>query len=1125
MAAHTLGQSLSPETLLGVTCHGTPLAIDQKFLDSLVHLPAPSATSSSSSATTIGSGTSTPLRSSSGINVTQLTVAQGRAAILGLLQQLVVTTISISAANGKGSSSSNNTPSYELIVFLQSLLNTPGLSPKLVCDYSSTLDTQHNNQEQTSSSSSLSSVVPRDSPFIAQLLAFVDGRGEVITTETSNNATSNSDKYFSSFLYPKNAPGLSRKADATLIAQCATGAVAGVAALALLGASSLAVSADALAALSFEALSAPTEVVIEASCVRQGNPMQASSASSIALLLDGSLRIKPFSSVTTNPVFLTNEEIASTSQINGAAASFILNAVKAISTELSSSIQLSSSTLVDASRVYLTALSSQPLALAIDGAIEATILMAQASLNRSDALGSAAGHALANRLRVPASSSAFSPFSLNSSLERALKLQSLVNSAIYAFAVEFLAIDTLISEAETKASTALALKEQERTQRAAAHAASEAARIAALTGADLAKHEAEVAKKKEKELKRLEKERKEGAAAAGVANVNGTNNSSLSSSSSSSAGGSSAHNPLGLARGTLELRSIILSSCSVSTTQAPLSLTEIETALSPYSFLSIQRFDAAVKRVVEELTLRAHSQRLPPVAKGARDFLPEQMEVRENMFGIIRGVFKRHGACEIETPVFEDRQTLLGKYGEDGGKLVYDLADQGGALLSLRYDLTVPFARYLATNGVETMKRFHIARVYRRDQPNEAKGRFREFYQCDFDVAGVYAPMMADAEVLSVASEVLSSLPIGPFLIKLSHRGLLDGLMEVSGVPKNKFRTICSAIDKLDKEPWSAVKDEMVNEKGLPESVADKIGKFVVLSGKPVELLAKLRGDESAGGPNDESNALKRHAGAMSALADLGRLFTYLEALGGLSHISLDLSLARGLDYYTGVIYEAITLDPAIGVGSIAAGGRYDELVGMFKSKQVPCVGVSIGVERVFTIMEARAKAAAAAAATSLKRQPVQVCVASIPSTRGRDMAVERLKALRELWAEGLSAEASFATGDPKLAKQLAEALEKGNSVMVILAEDELDRGEASLKVLSSRDERKIVRANLGKEARAAVEALSGRGTKAVAAVADIPVALSSSSSSFVDSSKKKGQLQVIEPRDFSIAADYYSSL
>ena len=1116
MAAHTLGQSLSPETLLGVTCHGTPLAIDQKFLDSLVHLPAPSAISSSSSTTTIGSGTSTPLRSSSGINVTQLTVAQGRAAILGLLQQLVVTTISISAANGKGSSSSNNTPSYELIVFLQSLLNTPGLSPKLVCDYSSTLDTQHNNQEQTSSSSSLSSVVPRDSPFIAQLLAFVDGRGEVIITETSNNATSNSDNYFSSFLYPKNAPGLSRKADATLIAQCATGAVAGVAALALLGASSLAVSADALAALSFEALSAPTEVVIEASCVRQGNPMQASSASSIALLLDGSLRIKPFSSVTTNPVFLTNEEIASASQINGAAASFILNAVKAISTELSSSIQLSSSTLVDASRVYLTALSSQPLALAIDGAIEATILMAQASLNRSDALGSAAGHALANRLRVPASSSAFSPFSLNSSLERALKLQSLVNSVIYAFAVEFLAIDTLISEAETKASTALALKEQERTQRAAAHAASEAARIAALTGADLAKHEAEVARKREREARRQEKN-----PAGGAANSSGTN----AVSSSSSAGGSSANNPLGLARGTLELRSIILSSCSVSTTQAPLSLTEIETALSPYSSISIQRFDAAVKRVVEELTLRAHSQRLPPVAKGARDFLPEQMEVRENMFGIIRGVFKRHGACEIETPVFEDRQTLLGKYGEDGGKLVYDLADQGGALLSLRYDLTVPFARYLATNGVETMKRFHIARVYRRDQPNEAKGRFREFYQCDFDVAGVYAPMMADAEVLSVASEVLSSLPIGPFLIKLSHRGLLDGLMEVSGVPKNKFRTICSAIDKLDKEPWSAVKDEMVNEKGLPESVADKIGKFVVLSGKPVELLAKLRGDESAGGPNDESNALKRHAGAMSALADLGRLFTYLEALGGLSHISLDLSLARGLDYYTGVIYEAITLDPAIGVGSIAAGGRYDELVGMFKSKQVPCVGVSIGVERVFTIMEARAKAAAAAAATSLKRQPVQVCVASIPSTRGRDMAVERLKALRELWAEGLSAEASFATGDPKLAKQLTEALEKGNSVMVILAEDELDRGEASLKVLSSRDERKIVRENLGKEARAAVEALSGRGTKAVAAVADIPVALSSSSSSFVDSSKKKGQLQVIEPRDFSIAADYYSSL
>jgi histidyl-tRNA synthetase len=1085
--------SLSLETILSISCHNVSLTIDQKFLDSLVRL----STNSQSNVST----TTTTTKHVYSSSVTELTVAQSRAAVLGLLQQLIVSTSSIGSSNtgGKQSYSNASSPSFELITFLQLLLNTPRTAPRLVCDFS-VIDAQ---QQQAA--------ISRDSPLITQLLSFINGQGEIITDER-DTTTSSSSSSSSSFLYPKNAPGLSRAADSTLIALCATGAVAGVAALALTGATSLAITADALTALSFEALCAPTEVVVEASCVRQSNPIQAFSAASIALLLDGSLRIKPFSSTTSNSIFLSNQDLSSASQINGAAASSILNAVKSVQTELTSSVQQTSGTIIDSSRVFLTSMSSQPLALAIDGAIEAMLLLIQASLNRSDALGSIAGNALANKLKVPSSAS---PYSLSAAFERGLKLQSLVNSAIYAFSVEFSAIESFISEAETKAASALAQKENERAQRAAAHAATEAARIAALSGPELLKYEAEVAKKKEKEAKRLEKEKKEGA-------------STSSTSSSSSVGGSTINNPLGLARGTLELRSLLL--LLLSSSKTPLSITSIEEALSPYS--SKQRFDLTVKRVVDELTLRAHSQRLPPVAKGARDFLPEQMEVRESMFSVIRGVFKRHGACEIETPVFEDRQTLLGKYGEDGGKLVYDLADQGGGLLSLRYDLTVPFARYLATNGVETMKRFHIARVYRRDQPNEAKGRFREFYQCDFDVAGVYAPMMADAEVLSVASEVLTSLPIGPFLIKLSHRGLLDGLMEVSGVPKNKFRTICSAIDKLDKEPWCIVKDEMVNEKGLSEHVADKIGRFVVLSGKPVELLAKLKGDESAGGPSEESNALKSHPGAVAAIADLTRLIAYLEALGSLSNISLDLSLARGLDYYTGVIYEAITLDPAVGVGSIAAGGRYDELVGMFKSKQVPCVGVSIGVERVFTIMEARAKAAAAASATVLKRQPVQVCVASIPSTRGRDMAVERLKALRELWAEGLSAEASFAVGDPKLAKQLTEALEKGVSIMIILAEDELDRGEVSLKILSSRDEKRILRTNLGKEARVAVEMLHRKGTvksgenedSTTASIVVVGASNGTREKSNVISTAKTTFHQKLTPRDFSIAADYYST-
>ncbi|CBJ27242.1 Histidyl-tRNA Synthetase Similar to Histidine Ammonia-Lyase [Ectocarpus siliculosus] len=339
------------------------------------------------------------------------------------------------------------------------------------------------------------------------------------------------------------------------------------------------------------------------------------------------------------------------------------------------------------------------------------------------------------------------------------------------------------------------------------------------------------------------------------------------------------------------------------------------------------------------------AQRKPKIAKGARDFLPEQMRVREQAFTAIRNVFKRHGAVEIDTPVFELKETLTGKYGEDS-KLIYDLADQGGELLALRYDLTVPFARYLALHGVGNIKRFHIAKVYRRDQPNVQLGRFREFYQCDFDIAGNYGLMVPDAEVLSVACEILSSLPIGNFQIKLNHRRLLDAILDICGCPPEKFRSICSAIDKLDKMDWAEVRQEMVEEKGLAPDSADKIGGFVNgNAGGAKELWAKLTEEKKFGD----------HPDAVAAMSELELLFKYLDAMGTLQYVSFDLSLARGLTYYTGLIYECVVVDGGIRVGSIAAGGRYDNLVGMFSaSGQTPCVGVSIGIERVLTIMEKR---------------------------------------------------------------------------------------------------------------------------------------------------------------------------
>ena len=357
--------------------------------------------------------------------------------------------------------------------------------------------------------------------------------------------------------------------------------------------------------------------------------------------------------------------------------------------------------------------------------------------------------------------------------------------------------------------------------------------------------------------------------------------------------------------------------------------------------------------------------RRPRIAKGARDFGAESMRVREQAFSSIRKVFKRHGAVEIDTPVFELKEVLMGKYGEDS-KLIYDLADQGGELLCLRYDLTVPFARYLAMNSVGNIKRYHIAKVYRRDQPQPARGRFREFYQCDIDIAGNYSLMVADAEVISVAAEILSDLPIGNFMIKLNHRRVLDAVFEICGVPEEKFRPICSAVDKLDKETWENVKLEMTNEKGLDPAVADRIGEFVLHSGKPKELWEILK----------STNKFGSHAGAASAMDELKLLFEYLDAMGTLQYVSFDLSLARGLDYYTGVIYEAVLVDGTSSVGSIAAGGRYDNLVGMFSvsGQQTPCVGVSIGVERVFAIMESRAKAIKATATSTMQVSAMFPC-------------------------------------------------------------------------------------------------------------------------------------------------------
>ncbi|XP_018015701.1 histidine--tRNA ligase isoform X2 [Hyalella azteca] len=455
--------------------------------------------------------------------------------------------------------------------------------------------------------------------------------------------------------------------------------------------------------------------------------------------------------------------------------------------------------------------------------------------------------------------------------------------------------------------------------------------------------------------------------------------------------------------------------------------------------------------------------------KGTRDYHPPEMTVRRKVFDKILDVFHMHGAVEIETPVFELKEVLTGKYGEDS-KLIYDLEDQGGEILSLRYDLTVPFARYVAQNRIGNISRYHIARVYRRDNPAMTKGRYREFYQCDFDIAGSYDQMLPDAECVQVIHQVLSSLDLGDFVIKVNHRKLLDGVFGACGVPSDKFRPICSAVDKLDKSPWSEVRREMVDEKGLEADVADRIGEYVKLNGKQ-DMLDALKSDER----------LKNNEDAQAAIKELELLLHYTSLLECDASLLLDMSLARGLDYYTGVIYEAILKENQNGedadsgptskkikkkqegeeedeeggaVGSVAGGGRYDNLVGMFDAKKrtVPCVGVSFGIERLFTIQERK-----------IRQQGIKIrssCTSVLVVGAGKGMLEPRLALCALLHKSGIRAETSRKM-NPKFLGQLQHAEEHGIPVVVGVGESEVQEGVVNVRCTATRQETQVPRVQL----------------------------------------------------------------
>ncbi len=291
---------------------------------------------------------------------------------------------------------------------------------------------------------------------------------------------------------------------------------------------------------------------------------------------------------------------------------------------------------------------------------------------------------------------------------------------------------------------------------------------------------------------------------------------------------------------------------------------------------------------------------------------------------------------------------------------------------------------------IQHIKRYQIAKVYRRDQPAIARGRLREFYQCDFDIAGVYDPMIPDAEILCIVAEVFEAFRIG-VVVKVNHRKILDGMFEVAGVPEDKIRATSSAVDKLDKASWDEVREELL-EKGISGEVADRVGGYVRRSGGMREMLESLDFDPELGA----------NKSVMEGVADMKLLASYLEAMGVIDKVSFDLSLARGLDYYTGLIYEVVVVDNAIQVGSIAAGGRYDDLVGMYGRRPLPCVGISFGVDRIFTILDARRNKKKGNSDLGGK---AQVYIMAFGGKEFDGLLLERMRVARQLWSAGIRAE------------------------------------------------------------------------------------------------------------------------
>jgi len=417
-------------------------------------------------------------------------------------------------------------------------------------------------------------------------------------------------------------------------------------------------------------------------------------------------------------------------------------------------------------------------------------------------------------------------------------------------------------------------------------------------------------------------------------------------------------------------------------------------------------------------------------ARGMRDFLPDDVRRRDYVIGIVEDVYRRYGFEPLETPALENIETLTGKYGEEGNKLIFKVLrrgeheSSGETDLALRYDLTVPLARVVADHRGKLpkfFKRYQIQPVWRADRP--ARGRFREFYQCDVDAIGSTSPVV-EAEMLAAVSEVLQKLGFTDFTIQLNHRALLTALLNAAGIEPSMHATALVAIDKLDKIGREGVRDDMVARGARRESAETCLDAF-----ERPDAFDRLVAQEEGGA------AARQNVAQILALAD---------ATPARGHVRLTPRLARGLSYYTGAIMEVAVPDLA---GSLGGGGRYDGLIGMFSGEEIPACGFSLGLERILVVMTERdmfppgiSAAAADVMVTIFEREPIE----------------HSLKLAHELRAAGLSVDV-YPEPD-KLGKQFKYAASRGVKFVTVAGADERARDEVTVKNLETGEQSAIPR-------------------------------------------------------------------